>query len=187
MIPMAKTNRTLQDNSKPRKPIAYKELLKADSVEIEREQEALIEQYKELCSDSRHYDQKLWLIPSAAYTTSALFYNALFNVNYDINVRVMLASLNVIIFSGFILQYIKDRAFQLELQGGVTKVQEKILGMVKIGQYSAILGSHPQDRWYIKLFQRTSASNYVFNVMSITLLAHLGVLTILVLERLKVI
>ncbi|MBI5353850.1 MAG: hypothetical protein HZB50_14500 [Chloroflexi bacterium] len=184
---MAKANKTSQGRRKTRKPTRSVESRKADSAELEREQEALIEQYKELCSDSRHYDQKLWLIPSAAYTTSALFYNALFNINYDINVRIMLASLNVMIFSGFLLQYIKDRAFQLELQSGVTKVQEKILGMMKISQYSAILSSHPQDRWHIKLFRKTSASNYVFSILLITLLAHFGVLTVLVLEKLKII
>ncbi len=84
----------------------------------------LLEQYKELCNDDRHYDQKLWLIPSAACTVSTLFFRVIFDLDLSDSpgVRLLLSLVSTLVFSGFLLQYIKDRTFQLEIQNAIKKI-----------------------------------------------------------------
>ena len=142
----------------------------------------LIEQYKELCNDSRHYDQKLWLIPSAAYTVSALFYSVIFDLSRNLDVRLLLSLVNTLIFSGFLLQYVKDRTFQLEIQNAINKAQEQMPDMVKVSQYSGMISTHPEDRWFIKRYRQTSAANYIFYIMLLTLLVQLGISVVLILQ-----
>lgn len=144
----------------------------------------LTEQYRQLCKDSRHYDLKLFLFPSIAYVISVLFYSLIFDYGRDLPARLLLAALNGVIFSGFLFQFVKDRAFQLEIQSAIRKIQENSPDMVQVSQYSGSLAGEPQDRWFIKLLRKYSAANYVFYVLLLTLLIHV-VAIFLVLQQLN--
>ena len=73
------------------------------------------DQYRELNFYARHYDQRLWMVPGAAYTLSILFYSIIFKTGTLLLGRVVLAVLNAAIFSAFFIQFIKDRCFQLHI------------------------------------------------------------------------
>jgi hypothetical protein len=147
--------------------------------------QALLEQYKEFCKDSRHYDQKLWIIQSAAYTSSAFLYLAIFDGGkYPLSARLLLAVANVFIFAAFLIQYVKDRAFQLNLQQGIGRILEAIDGITNISQYTGELQGVARDRWFIRVLRRHSAANVVFYVMLILLFLHVSVAVYLML-RLK--
>lgn len=142
-----------------------------------------LEQYKQLCGDSRHYDQKLWLIPGAAYTASALFYSIIFNYSgYNYLIRIVLQGLELLIFSGFLVQYVKDRSFQLEIQNAIDEIQETNPDMVKVAQYAGNLKGHPKDRWFIRALRKYSAANFVFYIMFTTVLTQIGILIVLIIE-----
>lgn len=133
----------------------------------------LVDQYKELCNDSRHYDQKLWIIPGAAYTLSALFYKVIIETTV-LNGKVFLSLLNTLIFSGFLFQYVKDRAFQLEIQTALKKIQDRNKNeLINVAQYTGELENDTNDRWFIRVTKKHSAANYVFYVMFITLLVDI--------------
>ena len=157
------------------------------NISKDKKLDALLGQYSELCDDSRHYDQKLWIIQSAAYTTTAFFYVAIFDTSkYGLDVRLVLAAVNVIIFAGFLFQYVKDRAFQLANQDAIRQILAQIPGTVSINQYSGALGTDKRDKWFIRIFKKRSAANFVFYVMLIILTTHVGVVVFLGLEFLKV-
>jgi len=142
-----------------------------------------LEQYKQLCEDSRNYDQKLWLVPGAAYTASALFYGIVFNyAGYNYLIRAVLQSLNLLIFSGFLFQFVQDRAYQLEIQNAINDITKTMPGMVTVVQYAGTLKGDSKDRWYVRALRRHSASNFVFYIMFASVFAHLGVFITLAIE-----
>ena len=106
------------------------------------------------------------MIPGAAYGLSVLFCGVIFYRDAVLTVQAALATLNAVIFSGFLMQYVKDRCYQLHIQKEINRFDN--LG--------ATVGDKPidrKDRWFIK-FAKTHvrAANYVFYVMLFTLLAY---------------
>ena len=90
--------------------------------------------------------------------------------------------MNAFIFSGFLLQYIKDRAFQLEIQAAINNAQQQMPDMVSVSQYVGVKRVDSNDRWFIKLFKAKSAANYVFYIMLVSLFVHLGISIIFILQ-----
>jgi hypothetical protein len=133
------------------------------------------EQYKQLCSNGRHYDQKLWLVPSAAYAVSALLYSIIFSPDTPPIARLFLSVASAVIFSGFIFQYVKDRAFQLEGQAMINEMHELYPDLLRGSEYSGALKGDPKDRWFIRVTRRQSAANFVFYIMLTTLMGQAGV------------
>lgn len=134
---------------------------------------SLADQYKELCNDSRHLDQKLWLLPSTAYTISAVFYGVIFDPARDASQRFLLAVLNTIAFSGFVFQYVKERAYQLETQAAITRIHRLAPKLLKVSQYAGTLkGDKKRDRWFIRYSLKYSAANYVFYVLMVILIVN---------------
>jgi len=124
------------------------------------------DQYRELNLYARHYDQRLWLVPGAAYTLSVVFYSIIFNANTVLTGRTTLALLNTAIFSGFLMQFLKDRCFQL-------RIQEQLDGFDDFGATVADHRIDAKDRWFIKQAkQHVRAVNYVFYMMLFTLAMH---------------
>lgn len=93
------------------------------------------DQYRELNLYARHYDQRLWMIPSAAYGLSLFFCGTIFKLDTVLTGRAVLAALNAVIFSGFLMQYVKDRCFQLSIQNTLSRFDD----------FGATVGDKPVD------------------------------------------
>lgn len=138
-----------------------------------KKKEILFGQYEKMMELGIHYDQKLWLIPGAAYTVSAIFFNVIFSSESSIFIRFVLSVLNFIIFFGFLIQFVKDRAFQLGNQYALDEIKKE-MGMVATNEFSGMQPSHPRDRWFIRLTRNWSAVTTIIHVMLLTLLVQLG-------------
>src|SRR5271157_3231584 len=110
-----------------------------------KKEDALLEQYKTLMDVGIHYDQKLWLIPSAAYTVVGILVNAIIALDPKrLDVKAGLLLISSIVFFGFLLQLIKDRAFQLGNQYALNEVKKK-LGMVETNEFAGIQPANAKD------------------------------------------
>lgn len=124
------------------------------------------DKYKELQALGRHYDQKLWLIPGAAYAASAVLYAIIFKGETVLLGRVVLSLLNPVIFLGFLFQFLKDRCFQLENQSILKEYGDQ-------NSFSGDLNVVEQDRWYIRFAKKyVVAANYLFYTMFLCLIVH---------------
>lgn len=137
-------------------------------------EEVLTRQYEKMIDVGLHYDQKLWLIPGAAYTISAVFYNVILSSSVMPFARAAIASLNSLIFFGFLIQFIKDRAFQLGNQQAVNEIKNQI-GMASVSEFAGAQPFSSRDRWFIRLTRNWSAANSVVYVMLLTLSFHITV------------
>ena len=134
---------------------------------------ALMKQYSKMMDLGRHYDQKLWLIPGAAYAVSGVILKEILSLDAgQVALKVLLASVSTMIFFGFLMQLIKDRAFQLGNQDALNNVKTK-LGMEEANEFSGVQPDNPKDRWFIQLTRKWSAANTVIRIMIILLLAQL--------------
>jgi hypothetical protein len=131
-------------------------------------------QYAELSNDGRHYDHKLWLIPSAAYGVSALFYRVIFESISLPNVCFLLSILNSLVYSGFLFQFVKDRAYQLENQSDLNRCESETSGMIKVVRFAGQLKADPKDRWFIRWLKPYSAANWICYLMISLLVFDVG-------------
>lgn len=134
----------------------------------------LLEQYGRLVDIGLHYDQKLWLIPGAGYAVLGILVNAM--VSMDTNqlfARAILAIISPMIFSGFLLQLVKDRAFQLGNQYALDQIK-KDLEMVDTSEFVGTQPDQIRDRWFIRWTREWSATNTVIYIMMITVLAQIA-------------
>ena len=135
--------------------------------------DALALQYEKLVEIGLHYDQKLWLIPSAAYSLLAAAYYGILSTGISQNMQVSLSTLTFVVFSGFTLQFVKDRAYQLGNQTAIDQIKHE-LGMVAVSEFAGIHPSRADDRWYIRRTRHISAASTTVYIMLLTLLFQLS-------------
>lgn len=132
----------------------------------------LLSQYENMMKLGTHYDQKLWLIPSSAYAIMGIFYNFIFSSHVLPHVKFLLSIVSLVIFLGFLWQFVGDRSFQLGNQHSL-KIIRKKLQMVETNEFSGKQTSEEseKDRWFIKLYRKEKfpkAINVIFYLMLIT-------------------
>ena len=65
--------------------------------------------------------------------------------------RLVLSLLNILVFSGFMFLFLKDRCFQLENQKKIKQIYKGDLdGFVWVTQYTGHLEIDSRDRWFIR-------------------------------------
>jgi hypothetical protein len=146
----------------------------------EAETRVLLSQYEKMMSLGTHYDQKLWLIPSSAYAILGIFYNFIFS-SHEPFISFLLSIISSFIFSGFLLQFLKDRSFQLGNQHALNNIKQK-LKMVETSEFSGEQPSDLKDRWFIKRIRKQSVFNIMFYLMLITWACQI-IVTLILLYR----
>src|SRR5438105_4420114 len=125
--------------------------------------------YTQLNNTGRHYDQKLWVVPGTAIGLSALIAAAAFKADTSTLGRLTLSIINAAAFSGFLVQFVKDRCFQLANQAALDRLDP-------YGAFVGDLSLHPKDRWFIRFAkQHVRAVNYMFYVLLIVLGIHCAI------------
>jgi len=140
-----------------------------------------IDQYKELCADGRHLDNKMWLLPTTAFTILILGDKAVEGI--DLNcVAALVAFAVTAAYLAIFVAFVKYRAYQLENQRAILKLTESITEFTEVKQYALLPRSRdPSDRWFIRLVTAFSATNFVVYIMLILLaLQALFTVTIIV-------
>jgi hypothetical protein len=140
-----------------------------------------LDQYREFNLASRHYDNRIWLIPGSAITASSIFYGYIFSQKIP-TYQLIIAFLNVLLFSSFFVLFVKDRTFQLQLQKKINLIEE--IAPKKLQQINAYSGEFfidKKDRWFIKIFYPFSAANYMFYCLYIILTLNISTVIYLIL------
>ena len=133
-----------------------------------KEHVTAVDQYRELHALGRHYDNRLILIPGAAFSLAAAITGGLYKFGelFSPSMRSILFITNALIFSIFIFQYVKERAFQLQNQREIKSLENlHSTGIVRSTAFTGPLGYDPKDSWFIKCTRQLSAANYAFYIM----------------------
>lgn len=142
--------------------------------------DALHLQYEKLVDLGLHYDQKLWLIPSAAYSILVVSYYGIFSTELPVQFRPYFAGLALLAFLGFLIQLIKDRTLQLGNQAAIDEVKKQ-LQMVSTSEFVGVQPRDSKDRWFIRATRGFSAVITVVYIMMATALFQVGIVASLVL------
>ncbi len=141
---------------------------------VDEERTLLIEQYKELCANGRNIDNKLWAFPTTALTFEAAATKFLLVDSPPADVALVVSFLLLIVFSGFLVQLIRFRAYQINTEAAIAALLERHLPeLVHVQQFTGL--SVPQAAadipWFVQLV-RFSSTNYVAGVMGVVLLVN---------------
>lgn len=134
------------------------------------------DQYKELCANSRHHDNRLWIIPTTAYTLALVGLKYAFETSNRV-ACIAAALLVVLLFSGFLWQFVRYVAYGHASNLDIKKIETKAQLENVVHNYGLNKAPDGTKRWFIRLGARFSAATVMFYVM---LLTWLGLISIAV-------
>lgn len=91
--------------------------------------DALIQQYKGLCADACHFDNKMWIIPTGTASVTLLALHALIETT-DPFISLFAPIANLLVTVIFIHVFAKYRAFQTTNDLCLKELREKIPGLI---------------------------------------------------------
>jgi len=158
----------------------------------EKDIQLMTDRYKELCTDARYYDNKMWSLPTAAFSIMFVALKFIFelgdasNMNDMIAYKFLLSVLNSFIFIGFFILFAKYHLHQLVTQEDITVLREHLFGKLQINhkdgtpiklqaKYTRQHGVPEYAPWTTKLIAPYSSTTFVLNVMVFTLICNLGI------------
>lgn len=131
----------------------------------------VIEQYKELCNTGRSIDTKLWSLPTAAFTFEALAIQGYLMFDSP-DGRRFVAIVAILIFSGFLIQLIRFRGYQLNCERAIKElVRSKLPGLSDVNQFAG-LPRLPKNVFWLIRWVRFSSTTYMIWVMILVFVAN---------------
>lgn len=131
----------------------------------------VVEQYKELCNTGRSIDTKLWSLPTAAFTFEALAIQG-YLMFPSMDGRRFVATIAILILSGFLVQLIRFRGYQLNCEKEIKDlVKSKLPDFADVSQFAG-LPRLPKNVFWLIRWIRFSSTTYMIIIMILVLGAN---------------
>lgn len=137
---------------------------------------AQLEQYKELCATGRNIDNKLWAVPTTAFTFEGFALQGYFQIASSFGQRLLVALLISMVFAGLTLQLARFRAYQLLTEHALERIAaSRLVGLVQVNQFANLRALPPSIRapWIVRA-ARISSTHYMLWTMQLVMALNLA-------------